>query len=262
MLGTDAVGRDLLSLSLLGLRNSLATVALVLVTSAATAVLVVAAAMCLGEFFGRALSWLARLTLSFPIILAVLVWAFSMPYFLLGWGPPSLSPHWLFSLTFIALIMMLVWGKFVLRIRAEVLKTYSNNVMVQLNAIGTGKWWLLSAQARLVAPRLPWLILVILVSNAGMLLIMISVVGFIAPSILGLSWYTGWGDLTRGSLTHPHIWWTVVFQGAVVVLTVLSLNFLGEWLRERLDPPPSMDERPTPQDDAPSQAKHVPEAST
>ena len=30
-----------------------------------------------------------------------------------------------------------------------------------------------------------------------------------------------------------------LFPGIAIVLTVLSLNFLGEWLRERYDPPPS-----------------------
>ena len=237
--GTDVLGRDLMGVALGGTRNSYLTVVIVLGTAASTAVLAVVVAYCLGDSSSRALTWLSRLTLAFPVLLAAVVWASTAFYWIFPSPTPHFSPEWLLSCLFIGLLAMLVWGKFVRRIRAEVRRTQSDGLMIQLKSIGAGKWWLLSAQARLVAPRLPWMILIISVSNAGLLLIMDSIINFITFSILGVSRYIGWGDLTRISLTQPHVWWTVMFQGIAIVLTVLSLNFLGEWLRERYDPPPS-----------------------
>ena len=79
-------------------------------------------------------------------------------------------------------------------------------------------------------PRLPRIILTVSVLNAGSVIIMDSIFNF-----LGFSYYTGWGSLTRLSLSQPHIWWAAMFLGIAIVLTVLCLNFLGAWLRERLE---------------------------
>ena len=52
-------------------------------------------------------------------------------------------------------------------------------------------------------------------------------------------WAVGWGGpIGRTHFALTSIWWTLL-AGLVLILTVLSLNFLGEWLRERYDPPPS-----------------------
>ena len=238
VLGTDVVGRDLMGVALIGTRNSYLTVVIVLGAAASTAVLAVVVAYCLGDSSSRALTWLSRLTLAFPVVLAAVVWASTALYWIFPSPAPTFSPEWLLSCLFIGLLAMLIWGKYVRRIRAEVGRTQSDTLMIQLKSIGAGKWWMLSEQARLVAPRLPWMILIISISNAGKLLIMVSIINFITFSILGVSRYTGWGDLTRLSLSQPHIWWTAMFQGIAIVLTVLSLNFLGAWLREQFDPPP------------------------
>ena len=57
--------------------------------------------------------------------------------------------------------------------------------------------------------------------------------------VAGVYGASGWGGpFGRAAYSLASIWWTLL-AGLVLILTVLSLNFLGEWLRERYDPHPS-----------------------
>jgi peptide/nickel transport system permease protein len=46
-----------------------------------------------------------------------------------------------------------------------------------------------------------------------------------------------WGIMVAEGRSYVQLgWWTVVFPGLAIMLTVLSINLLGDFLRDRLDP--------------------------
>ena len=225
-LGTDRVGRDLLSLIIDGARYSLTIAAGTLVIAASASLIAVSVAAYLGGLADRVLMWVIDFTSAIPIVLAGYGFAFFI-FFFGGW--------WAFG-AFAGILALLVWRNFVQRLRAELLRAQSDEQISCLKSIGNDKRELLSAYVHYFRPRLPMIILTLAALNAGSVVIMESILSF-----LGITYYFGfispWGLIARQSMGPLSPWWPALFPGIAIVLTVLSLNFLGVWLRERLDPP-------------------------
>ena len=228
VLGTNQFGRDVLREVIYGARYSLTIAAVVLGVCTVAAVVAVSAAAYLGGLADRALIWLVGFTSAFPVILVACLafyWAFA-----------GLFPFW----WFVGLLAMLVWGNYVRRIRAEVLGMMSKDHIDLLKSNGADKWKHWTAIVRHKYSRLPKIILVVSVLSAGTVIMMESVFSFLGVAgTSALGPYNPWGRLASWSMIHTYPWWPALFSGIAIVLTVLALNFLGEWLRERYDPHPS-----------------------
>lgn len=217
-LGSDVLGRDVLSRLLYGARISL------LVGLAAIAVggvIGVVAGLLAGYFGG----WvddltmrLADMQLAFPFILLAIM-------FLVVLGPGVGN-----------LILVLGIGQWVTYariVRAETLSLREKEFVEAARALGDGT---ASILFRTILPNIVAPLTVIASFNVASVILTEAALSFLGlgvpPSV------PTWGSMlaeSRDTLL-ANKWWLAVFPGLAIMLTVLSFNILGDWLRDVLDP--------------------------
>ena len=217
-LGTDQIGRDVLSRMIYGARVSLAVgfVAVGIATIIGTVVGVVAG------YYGGTADMLIMLggvdvMLTFP------------RFFLLLTVIALLQPS---IFVIMAVIGVTGWMGVARLVRAEVLSLKERDFVVSARALGAGD---LSLMFRHILPNalVPVLVSAVL-GVAG------AVLTEAALSFLGLGVQPPtptWGNiLTDGKANIEIAWWLSVFPGIAILVTVLSYNIFGEGLRDALDP--------------------------
>jgi peptide/nickel transport system permease protein len=216
-LGTDHLGRDILSRILYGGRISLA-VSLSSVALATT--LGVTLGLCAGFFGGRADAIIMRVV---DVFLAI-------PYILLAMGVVfALGP----SLLNVILVMGATrWVQFARIVRADVLSIREREFVVGARARGNRALRLL---VRHVVPNALTPIIVVATLELAFMIIYESALSFLGLGVQPPTPTWGW-MLADGRNYIATAWWLATFPGLAIMLTVLAVNLLGDWLRDRLDP--------------------------
>ncbi|RPJ18327.1 MAG: ABC transporter permease [Desulfobacteraceae bacterium] len=217
-LGTDYLGRDILSRMLFGLRISMligfGAVMLAAILGIGLGVIAGYAAGPLDAIIMR----IVDIQLSFPFILLAIVWvAF------IGSG-----------LWHMILIIALVrgWVDFARVVRGEVLSAKELNFVEAAKALGASHSRIL---LRHILPQVVAPILVIATLMVGRAIVMESTLGFLGLGVPPPSPTLG-GMLSDGRSYIQSAWWLVTFPGLLIMLIVLSANTMGDGLRDVLDP--------------------------
>jgi len=217
-LGTDYLGRDILSRMLFGLRISMligfGAVMLAAILGIGLGVIAGYAAGPLDAIIMR----IVDIQLSFPFILLAIVWvAF------IGSG-----------LWHMILIIALVrgWVDFARVVRGEVLSAKELNFVEAAKALGASHSRIL---LRHILPQVVAPILVIATLMVGRAIVMESTLCFLGLGVPPPSPTLG-GMLSDGRSYIQSAWWLVTFPGLLIMLIVLSANTMGDGLRDVLDP--------------------------
>ncbi len=216
-LGTDHLGRDILSRILYGGRISLG-VGLTAVTL--SALIGVTLGLLAGFFGGRADAFIMRVV---DVFLAI-------PYILLAMGVVfALGP----SLLNVVLVMGVTrWVQFARIVRADVLSIREREFVAGARARGNRPLRLLLHH---VLPNALTPIIVVATLELAFMIIYESALSFLGLGVQPPTPTWGW-MLADGRNYIATAWWLATFPGLAIMLTVLAVNLLGDWLRDTLDP--------------------------
>jgi len=217
LLGTDQLGRDILSRIIYGSRISLLIGLLSVVLSLPIGVGV---GLLAGYFTGRLddiTMRIADVQLAFPFILLAITIAGVL-------GP---SPR-----NVILILAVGGWVVYARLARGQALSLREKEFIEAARSLGGGSFRILF---RHVLPNVVSPIIVVGTFGVAQMILLESSLSFLG---LGVQPPTpSWGGMLNDG--RPYItvaWWLTTFPGAAIMLTVLGINFVGDWLRDLLDP--------------------------
>ena len=217
LLGTDNLGRDMLSRIMAGARVS-SIVALLAITLGG---FVGAALGIISGYYGKRVDAIVMravdATLAFPIILLAILLCM-----ILG---PSLQ-------NVVISLGVVLWARFARVIRGEVLSLKERDFVALARVAGSSD---LRIMARHIFPNIWNTLLVMLTLQVGWVIIVEASLSFLGAGIPGPS--PVWGSMiSKGREYITTAWWIPFLPGLAVSLVCLSFNMFGDWLREVLDP--------------------------
>ena len=226
--GTDDQGRDLYSAILYGLRVSLAIGAGGVALAAAIGITL---GLVAGYFGGRVDALIMRIAdvqLTFPAILIALL----VNGIVQGLAKGSAREAWAFGVLIIS-IGLSFWVQYARTIRGSTLIEKNKDYIHAARLVGQSTAWIM---LRHLLPNVIGPTLVILTINMGLAIITEATLSFLGVGLPPTQPSLG----TLISIGNKYLfsgdWWIVTFPGVTLAVFVLSINLIGDWLRDALNP--------------------------
>jgi len=216
-LGTDSLGRDILSRIMLGARSTLVVATAALLSGALIGTIL----GMIGGFFGGTIdafiSRAADITIGFPMILVALLFAVTV-----GPRPENV----------VISVAAILWARFARVIRGEVVSLRQRGYVESARVSHMPTWWIL---LRHILPNILSTVLVLASLQMGWVIIVEASLSFLGAGIPLPE--PAWGAMVADGRDYiTEAWWISTMPGVFIVVTVLALNLLGDWLRDALDP--------------------------
>jgi peptide/nickel transport system permease protein len=218
LLGTDHIGRDVLSRLIFGARISMMVgfTAVIFAGVVGTALGIVSG--YLGGWVDQVImrvtdTWLALPALTFAIFLAAIV------------GPSEFN--------IIIILGIVYWTRYARVVRGEVLSLKERDFVRLAIVANCSKWEIMR---RHLLPNVLNSAIVLATLMLGVVIVSEAALSFLGVGVPPPkpAWGLMLADGKKGLMAG--YWWLTVFPGVCIVLMVLSANLLGDWLRVKLDP--------------------------
>jgi peptide/nickel transport system permease protein len=217
LLGTDRLGRDVLSRIIVGARPSFVVALVTIMMGGVLGAALGLMAGYLGGWVDAVVMRLADSAISFPLILLALLLAAVI-------GPGTA--------TVVVAISMLLWARLARLIRAEVLSIKQRDFIALARVAGI-PWWRITLVH--VLPNVLNTLVVLLTLDLGLVIGLEATLSFLGAGIPPPT--ATWGQMVADGRAYvATAWWLSLFPGLAIALVVLSFNLLGDWLRDFLDP--------------------------
>ncbi len=217
LLGADQVGRDVLSRIIYGARISLAVAGVALVSG-----------LVVGVTLGLVAAWYGGV-IDEIIARAVDIWH-ALPFLLVAIVVVTLFGG---SLTVLmGVLAMVSWAGFVRNVRADVLTLREREYVLMARVCGASPARVI---VRHILPGVVPTIMVIATLAVGGLILTEATLSFLGAGIPAPT--PSWGLMvSEGREYLTTAWWSSFFPGLAIFLVVMSLNFMGDWIRDYTDP--------------------------
>ncbi|MCH8297048.1 MAG: ABC transporter permease [Chloroflexi bacterium] len=217
ILGTDKVGRDILTRLIYGSRVSVLIASISILVGG---VIGVSLGIIGGYFGGWVDSLIMRavdISLSIPIILLGLVLVAAL-------GPSKQ--------TVVIVVVILLWSRYARLARGETLAVRTQDYIARARVSGASHTRIMIHH---IFPNIFNSIVVLATLQVGFVIILEATLSFLGAGIPRPT--PAWGLMVAdGRSLVVTAWWLAFFPGIAIMLVVLSMNLLGDWLRDKFDP--------------------------
>ena len=218
LLGTDHLGRDVLSRVIFGARIALIVSIVTLGVGGTIGVVMGLAAGWYGGFIDEFLMRLVDIKLAIPLILIALVLVITLGQSL-----------WII----VTVLCLFIWPRFARQVRGEVLQLKHMDYVALAQVSGASTARILFIH---IFPGTINTLIVIATLQVGIVILLESTLSFLGAGVPPPT--PAWGSMVadgRDKLAGG-VWWISTFPGVAIMVTVMSLNLFGDWLRDTLDP--------------------------
>ena len=217
LLGTDNLGRDVLSRIIVGANASFVVTMSALAFGSALGSVI---GLTSGYFGGRLDSFIMRMAdgmMAFPLVLAALL--------LVAVIGPGIY-------TVVIAASLILWARFARLIRSEVLSVRERDFVKLARIAGASDLRIMFIH---ILPNVLNSVVVLLTLQLGFVIIVEATLSFLGAGVPPPT--PTWGQMVASGRTYIHTaWWISLFPGLAIAGVVLSFNLLGDRLRDYLDP--------------------------
>ena len=218
-LGTDKVGRDILSRIIYGSRISIVVAAIAIFIAGAIGTALGISAGFFGRWLDALIMRAVDVSLSIPIILLALALVAALG--------ASFA-------TVITVLVLLLWAHYARMSRGVTLSVRSADFIARARVAGSSN---LRIMIKHILPNVFNSLVVLATLQVGFVIIIESTLSFLGAGIPKPN--PAWGLMVadgRDLIATTSGWWVSFFPGLTIMLVVLSMNLMGDWLRDKLDP--------------------------
>lgn len=216
IMGTDVNGRDMFSRLLLGAQTTIPLALMLVVCAMIVGTVVGAVAGYLGGWFDEVLMRITDMVMAFPTVILAMVIAASL-------GPSIMNA--------VIAGIIVAWPPYARITRSLVLGLRTQNYVIAGRLLGSSP---LRSLLRDVLPNIAGPVLVLASLDIGTAILLLSGLSFLG---LGAQPPTPeWGTMIAAAMQNPSAWWLGLFPGIAILSIVMAFNFIGDSLRDALDP--------------------------
>ncbi len=225
MLGTDHLGRDVLTRVIYGAKISLIVAAVTLSIGGTVGVVLGLMAGWYGGWIDEIIMRLVDIALAVPLVLVALVMVVSI-------GKDF--PDWLGGQTGLIVLVLAswIWVRFARIVRGEVLQIKNMDYVALAKVAGASTPRVLAFH---IFPSVINTLIVVATLQVGWVILVESTLSFLGAGVPPPT--PAWGSMVADGRDYlAGAWWISTMPGVAILLTVISLNLFGDWLRDKLDP--------------------------